>query len=95
MLFTEPILFSSLYMALIFGVLSLDFSAYPIVFTDTRHWPANISGLSFLGIVLETKVDPLYPVPKWVIWQTRYLLSMETSLSHEVPFESKDKGALA
>jgi MFS family permease len=96
MLFTEPILFSlSLYRALIFGVLSLDFSAYPIVFTDTRHWPANISGLSFLGIVLDTKVDPLYPVPKWVIWQTWYLLSMETSLSHEVPYESKDKGALA
>ena len=51
MLFTEPIVFSlSLYMALIYGILYLDFTAYPIVFVDTRHWPHKLSGLAFLGI---------------------------------------------
>ena len=51
MLFTEPILFSfSLYMAFIYGVLFLDFTAYPVVFQTARHWSIAISGLSFSGI---------------------------------------------
>ncbi|KAF3769360.1 MFS general substrate transporter [Cryphonectria parasitica EP155] len=53
MLFTEPILISlSLYMAFIYGVLFLDFTAYPVVFQNTRGWSLSISGLSFLGIGL-------------------------------------------
>lgn len=37
MLFTEPILFLlSLYMAFCYGILYLDFTAYPIVFSQTR-----------------------------------------------------------
>lgn len=53
MLFTEPILIAlSLYMAFIYGVLFLDFTAYPIVFQRARGWPLGISGLSFLGIGL-------------------------------------------
>lgn len=64
MLCTEPILFSlSLYMALIFGILYLDFGAYPIVFTQTRRWEPQISGLAFLGIAsgmaIATAVSPL------------------------------------
>ncbi|RYP71974.1 hypothetical protein DL770_008036 [Monosporascus sp. CRB-9-2] len=51
MLFTEPILFFlSLYMAFLYGVLFLDFSAYPVVFQQARGWSVSISGLSFLGI---------------------------------------------
>ncbi|RYO79889.1 hypothetical protein DL764_009963 [Monosporascus ibericus] len=51
MLFTEPILFPlSLYMAFLYGVLFLDFSAYPVVFQLARGWSVSISGLSFLGI---------------------------------------------
>ena len=50
MLLTEPILFSlSLYMAFVYGILYLDFTAYPFVFEDTRQWTAGIAGLSFLG----------------------------------------------
>lgn len=53
MLFTEPILIAlSLYMAFIYGVLFLDFTAYPIVFQRARGWSLGISGLSFLGIGL-------------------------------------------
>ncbi|KAL2856457.1 major facilitator superfamily domain-containing protein [Aspergillus pseudoustus] len=51
MLFTEPILFLlSLYMAFVFGILYLDFTAYPIIYRDTRNWSPGTAGLSFLGI---------------------------------------------
>lgn len=53
MLFTEPILFLlSLYMAFVYGILYLDFTAYPIVYEQSRHWSAGISGLSFLGLTV-------------------------------------------
>ncbi|KAK5625003.1 hypothetical protein RRF57_000719 [Xylaria bambusicola] len=51
MFFTEPILFLlSLYMAFLYGILYLDFTAYPYVFQEIRHWTPGISGLTFLGI---------------------------------------------
>ncbi|KAH8195930.1 hypothetical protein TruAng_009909 [Truncatella angustata] len=51
MFLTEPILFLlSLYMAFVYGILYLDFTAYPYVFQQTRQWEAGISGLTFLGI---------------------------------------------
>ncbi|KAI4260309.1 MAG: hypothetical protein L6R42_004116 [Xanthoria sp. 1 TBL-2021] len=53
MLFQEPILFSlSLYMALIYGILYLDFTAYPFVYGQSRGWSSGIAGLSFLGIAV-------------------------------------------
>lgn len=53
MLFTEPILFVlGLYSAFVWGILYLDFTAYPVVFRQTRHWSEGIAGLSFLGIGL-------------------------------------------
>jgi multidrug resistance protein len=63
-LVTEPILISlSLYMAFVYGVLFIDFTAYPIVFQKTRGWSLSISGLSFLGIglgmVLAAALSPL------------------------------------
>ncbi|POS71087.1 MFS multidrug transporter [Diaporthe helianthi] len=60
MLFTEPILISlSLYMAFIYSVLFLDFTAYPIVFQSARGWSLGISGLSFLGIGLGMAIAAL------------------------------------
>ena len=64
MLFTEPILFAlSLYMAFIYGVLFLDFTAYPVAFQSSRNWSVGISGLSFLGLgtgmALATILSPL------------------------------------
>lgn len=64
MLFTEPILFSlSLYMAFIYGVLFLDFTAYPVVFQTTRGWDIGIAGLSFsgigIGMALATALSPM------------------------------------
>ncbi|KAI3154343.1 hypothetical protein CBS147325_1435 [Penicillium roqueforti] len=51
MLFAEPILFLlPLYMAFIYGILYLDFTAYPIVYKQSRGWSPGIAGLSFLGM---------------------------------------------
>ncbi|KAI4595127.1 hypothetical protein KJ359_007102 [Pestalotiopsis sp. 9143b] len=51
MFFREPILFFlSLYMSFIYGVLFLKFTAYPVVFQQSRGWSLSMSGLSFLGI---------------------------------------------
>ncbi|KAK7190218.1 hypothetical protein DPSP01_006750 [Paraphaeosphaeria sporulosa] len=51
MLFTEPILFTlGLYSAFIWGILYLDFTAYPVVFQQGRDWSQGKSGLSFIGI---------------------------------------------
>ena len=53
MLFTEPILFLlSLYTAFVYGILYLDFTAYPIVYEQSRGWYPGISGLSFLGLAI-------------------------------------------
>lgn len=51
MLFTEPILFTlGLYSAFVWGILYLDFTAYPVVFREIRKWSEGTAGLSFLGI---------------------------------------------
>ena len=53
MLLREPILFSlSLYMALLYGILYLDFTAYPFVYGQSQGWSSGIAGLSFLGIAV-------------------------------------------
>jgi MFS family permease len=60
MLFIEPNLFLlSLYMALVYGILYLDFTAYPVVFRETRGWSASIAGPSFLGICVGMAVATL------------------------------------
>ena len=64
MLATEPILIAlSTLMAFTYGVLFLDFSAYPLVFTQERGWSISISGLAFLGVglgmVIATALSPL------------------------------------
>ena len=64
MLAKEPILLAlSTLMAFTYGVLFLDFSAYPIVFNQERGWSLAQSGLSFLGVgtgmLLATVCSPL------------------------------------
>ncbi|KAL3454420.1 major facilitator superfamily domain-containing protein [Aspergillus insuetus] len=53
LLFCEPIvLFSSIYMPIIYGTLYMLFAAYPIVFQQVRGWSEGIGGLAFLGILV-------------------------------------------
>ncbi|KAJ5172141.1 hypothetical protein N7492_004734 [Penicillium capsulatum] len=50
---TEPIcIFWNIYVAIVYGILYLCFTAYPIVFQDIRGWSLGLSGLAFLGIGL-------------------------------------------
>ncbi|KAL1636240.1 hypothetical protein SLS56_001219 [Neofusicoccum ribis] len=89
MLFTEPILFLlSLYMAFCYGILYLDFTAYPIVFSTTRGWPPSLSGLSFLGIglgmALSTACSPLINRV-----HTHYAAKLSSPLSPSSPPEAR------
>lgn len=56
-------IFWALYIAVIYGILYLCFTAYPVVFSGIRGWGPGISGLAFCGIgagnVLATILDPL------------------------------------
>ncbi|KAJ5770246.1 uncharacterized protein N7511_002297 [Penicillium nucicola] len=54
MLFQEPILlFITLYLALIYGILYLFFEAYPISFGEVRGWShEGVAALPFLGILI-------------------------------------------
>jgi MFS family permease len=49
----EPIvLLLSIYMAIIYGTLYMLFAAYPIVYTQGRHWSQGIGGLAFIGVLI-------------------------------------------
>ncbi|KDQ54292.1 hypothetical protein JAAARDRAFT_38450 [Jaapia argillacea MUCL 33604] len=51
LLFMEPIvLLVSIYMAIIYGTLYLEFTAFPIVFQEERGWKPGVGGLAFIGI---------------------------------------------
>jgi hypothetical protein len=54
MLFQEPILlFITIYLALIYGILYLFFEAYPISFSEVRGWKhEGVAALPFLGILV-------------------------------------------
>lgn len=43
-------IFWNIYVAIVYGILYLCFTAYPIVFGDIRGWSLGLSGLAFLGI---------------------------------------------
>ncbi|MCJ1265037.1 hypothetical protein MMC22_004912 [Lobaria immixta] len=46
-------------MAFVYGILYLDFTAYPIVYGDSRSWSTGMSGLSFLGIAVGMAIATL------------------------------------
>ncbi|KAF7558867.1 hypothetical protein G7046_g5295 [Stylonectria norvegica] len=53
LLFKEPIvLLTSIYIALLYGNLYLNFAAYPIVFQLGRGWGPGKGGLAFIGIAV-------------------------------------------
>ncbi|KAH3310018.1 hypothetical protein KXW39_003645 [Aspergillus fumigatus] len=48
---TEPIcIFWNIYIAIVYGILYLCFTAYPIVFRQIHGWSLGLSGLAFSGI---------------------------------------------
>lgn len=53
MLFREPIvMFTSLYISIVYGTLYMFFAGFPIVFQYTRGWSQGSAGLAFIGVVI-------------------------------------------
>ncbi|KAJ5555715.1 hypothetical protein N7535_008148 [Penicillium sp. DV-2018c] len=53
LLFLEPIVLAlSVYMAIIYGTMYMEFAAFPIVFEENLKWPQSTSGLSFTGMMI-------------------------------------------
>jgi len=51
LLFWEPIVFlMSIYMAIVYGILYLEFVSFPFVFEQARGWSPGISGLAFIPL---------------------------------------------
>jgi len=64
LLFLEPIvLFISLYMSVLYGLLYMFFVAYPIIYQQGKHYSASTTGLMFIpiaiGVILSAACAPL------------------------------------
>jgi hypothetical protein len=67
MLFTEPIVWAmTLYMSFVYGILTLNLVAYPIVYYQIRGWSLGLSSLGYVGIaggmLVATILSPLLTV---------------------------------
>ncbi|ETS75975.1 hypothetical protein PFICI_12919 [Pestalotiopsis fici W106-1] len=52
-LFLEPIVtLLSIYSAIVYGILYLIFTAFPIIFQGQRHWSQGVAGLSYVGVMV-------------------------------------------
>jgi MFS family permease len=71
----EPIvLILSIYVAIIYGILYLNFAAYPIVFSQGHGWSTGISGLAFLGIM----IGAILSVIVTIVWTNpRYIKTIK------------------
>lgn len=59
----EPIVtILTIYTAVIYGILYLNFAAYPIVFQQIRGWNTGVGGLAFLGILVGTVLSIIISV---------------------------------
>ncbi len=60
MLFTEPIVWAlSIYMAFLYGIMTLSLVAYPIVYSDLRQWSISKASLGYLGIAVGMAIPTL------------------------------------
>lgn len=60
-LYREPIvLFFSIYMAVIYGILYMLVGAFPILYHDQKGWSSGVDGLPFLGIEVGIIIGILY-----------------------------------
>ena len=63
LLLREPIvLLLSVYMAIVYGTLYMNFSSFPIVFQEGRGWSAGIGGLAFIGVLVGMIIALAYSV---------------------------------
>lgn len=70
LLFEPIVIILTIYTALVYGVLYLNFAAYPIVFQQGKGWSTGIGGLAFLGIlvgtILSVAISVFYINPQYV-----------------------------
>ncbi|EAU30375.1 hypothetical protein ATEG_09238 [Aspergillus terreus NIH2624] len=83
LLFREPIvLFISLYMSILYGLLYMFFVAYPIVYQGGKGWNAGSTGLMFIplaiGVVMSAACSPFV---------NKHYLSLYTKYSGKPPAE--------
>jgi MFS transporter, DHA1 family, multidrug resistance protein len=67
LLITEPVvLFITIYMSFIYGLLYLFLTAYPLVFQGVHHFTPGVGGLPFFGIVIG-----IFIVASYIIYDAR------------------------
>lgn len=63
LLFLEPIvLISSLYLAILYGIIYMFLGAFPIVYQDMRGWSEGIGGLAFLGLAVGMIIGLMFTI---------------------------------
>ncbi|KAL8722819.1 MAG: hypothetical protein Q9225_000768 [Loekoesia sp. 1 TL-2023] len=64
LLLREPIvLLLSIYMAIIYGTLYMMFGAFPIVYSENRHWSQGVGSLPFLSVLIGMLLAVIYTIP--------------------------------
>lgn len=85
LLFKEPIvLLLTIYMAIIYGVLYMLFSAFPIIYQQQRGWSQGVGGLAFLGVA----VGMLFAV-SYSIWDNKRYVRINHAHNGFAPPESR------
>ena len=85
MLALEPVLFLlTIYISLVYGILYLFFTAYPVSFQEDRGWNLGVGALPFLGINIGVIIGVV--LTTWNS-QTRYKRKMEENYGIPVPEE--------
>lgn len=63
LLFLEPIvLISSIYLAILYGIIYMFLGAFPIVYQDLRGWNEGIGGLAFLGLAVGMIIGLMFTI---------------------------------
>ncbi|BDD57581.1 hypothetical protein MPDQ_007786 [Monascus purpureus] len=64
MLYEPIVIFLSLYMSIVYGILYMFFAAIPIVYQEHRGWNSGQSGLAFLGIAVGMIIALIVCIPE-------------------------------
>lgn len=95
LLIREPIvLFLTLYLSIIYGILYLLFAAYPIVYQKTRGWSEGISGLAFIGIMVGIIFATIATYPMYISYRNK-TMSTPGRLPPEARLADSFYGAIA
>lgn len=81
LIFEPIVLILSIYVAIIYGILYLNFAAYPIVFSAGHGWSTGISGLAFLGIM----IGAILSVIVTIVWTNPQYIKTIKKRGYPVP----------